>query len=310
VRGIVRDLKLFSRVEQHRPRPVDVRAAIEAAAGMATNEVRHRARLVLDLAPVMPVWGDEGRLAQLFLNLLVNAAQAIPEGAAHEHEIRVTARLAEGDWAGIEVTDTGKGIAPEHVAKIFDPFFTTKPEGVGTGLGLSICQGIVSDLGGRMEVTSAPGKGTTFRVMLPPSSLAATATRPPPEPARGVAKPKRGSVLAIDDEPLILRVIASLLATEHDVVCEPRADGALDRIRRGERFDAILCDLMMPDVTGMDLYAALLEIAPKQAQLVIFLTGGAFTARARAFLDRVPNATIEKPFDAASLLSRVRQIVG
>jgi CheY-like chemotaxis protein len=119
----------------------------------------------------------------------------------------------------------------------------------------------------------------------------------------------RRCVLVIDDEPLILKIVASILGSEHNVTCESRADVALDRIRRGERYDAILCDLMMPQLTGMDLYDALIEIAPRQARSMLFVTGGAFTARGREFLDRVPNATIEKPFAAAALVSRVRAIV-
>jgi CheY-like chemotaxis protein len=133
-----------------------------------------------------------------------------------------------------------------------------------------------------------------------------------PLPSAGAesARAIRRSVLVIDDEPLILKIVASILAPYHDVTCESRADVALDRIRQGERYDAILCDLMMPQLTGMDLYDALVEIAPKQAQAMLFVTGGAFTARGRAFLNRVPNATIEKPFGAAALLSRVQTVIG
>jgi CheY-like chemotaxis protein len=140
------------------------------------------------------------------------------------------------------------------------------------------------------------------------ASVCDAGEEPVPESgAQGVRR--RRCVLVIDDEPLILRIVASILGADHDITCESRADLALDRIRRGERYDAILCDLMMPQLTGMDLYDALIEIAPKQARCMLFVTGGAFTARGRAFIDRVPNATIEKPFGAAALLSRVREIV-
>jgi len=120
---------------------------------------------------------------------------------------------------------------------------------------------------------------------------------------------RRPSVLVVDDEPLIVKIVASLLAPEHDVTCEPRAEAALERIRGGQRFDAILCDLMMPHLSGMDLYASLLEIAPDQARVMVFVTGGAFTARGREFLDRVPNRTIEKPFNSAGLIARVREVI-
>jgi PAS domain S-box-containing protein len=308
VRGIVRDLKVFSRVDERRPSALDVRASIQAALSLAANEIRHRARLALDLSPVPPVSAEEGRLGQLFLNLIVNAAQAIAEGAAEKNEIRVTTRHQADDLVRVEVSDTGAGIPSELLGRIFDPFFTTKPVGVGTGLGLAICHAIVADLGGRIEVESAPGEGTTFRVLLPPASRAVDASSLAPPAGRPAAK--RGAILVVDDEPLILKTIAPLLAPEHDVVCESRADVALERIRAGQRFDAILCDLMMPEMTGIDLHSALLEIAPAQAQAMLFLTGGAFTARGRAFLERVSNPTLEKPFDAAVLLQRVRQLVG
>jgi len=119
----------------------------------------------------------------------------------------------------------------------------------------------------------------------------------------------RATVLVIDDEPLILKAISNILSNEHQVVCEPSSVAALDRFRRGERFDIVLCDLMMPQVTGIDVYDVLAEIAPKQAQKMLFLTGGAFTARAQAFVERMPHVMIEKPFSHATLIARVRQMV-
>jgi len=115
--------------------------------------------------------------------------------------------------------------------------------------------------------------------------------------------------LVVDDEPLILKIVSTILAPEIDVIAESRAEAALARIRAGERFAVILCDLMMPGITGMDLHDALLEIAPDQARVMVFVTGGAFTSRAREFLDRVSNSTIDKPFNSACLLARVREVI-
>ena len=308
VRTIVRDLKFFSRVQEDKPTTVDVSTSIEAAVGIAHSQIRHRARLVMDLAPVPAVLADPGRLAQLFLNLIINAAQAIADGAAERNEIRIVTRREDDGWVRVEVQDTGVGIPRGDLPKIFDPFFTTKAVGVGTGLGLSIVHAIVTSIGGRIAVDSAPGEGSTFRVLLPPAP-AGLQPKPPAAPEPTTAG-RRGTVLIIDDEPLILKVVTSLLSHEHEVTCETRAADALERIRRGERFDVILCDLMMPDVTGMDVYDGLLAAVPQQAEAMLFLTGGAFTSRAQQFLERVPNRTLDKPFDASVLRSRVRELVG
>jgi two-component system, NtrC family, sensor kinase len=120
----------------------------------------------------------------------------------------------------------------------------------------------------------------------------------------------RATVLVIDDEPFILKAISNILSADYDVTCEPSSAAALDRFRKGERFDLVLCDLMMPNVTGIDVYDALLEIAPKQARAMLFLTGGAFTARTQAFVERMPHSMIEKPFSHATLLARVREVLG
>ena len=137
VRQIVRDLLTFSQGNVEQRGMADVRGIVESATQMAWHEIRHRARLVKSLAEVPPVDANEARLGQVFLNLLVNAAQAIPEGQADRHEIRVGTRTDDHGNAVVEVSDTGTGILPENIPRIFDPFFTTKGE-TGTGLGLSI----------------------------------------------------------------------------------------------------------------------------------------------------------------------------
>jgi PAS domain S-box-containing protein len=166
VRRIVEDLRVFARPREQ-VGPVDVRRVFELAIKIAAGQIRHRARLVKDYADLPPVQADESRLSQVVLNLLVNAAQAIPEGRPSENEIRLVTRRHAADRVAIEVSDTGCGIPPELKDRIFEPFFTTKQVGVGTGLGLSICHGIVRSMGGEITVESEMGKGSTFRVLLP-----------------------------------------------------------------------------------------------------------------------------------------------
>ncbi|MCC6524418.1 MAG: PAS domain S-box protein [Polyangiaceae bacterium] len=166
VRQVVRDLHVFARAEERLLGPVDIRQVLDTTVRLAECETRHRARVRCDYAGGSLVQGDEARLGQVFLNLIVNAAQAIEAGDPDGNEIRVATRAVPPDRLAVEVSDTGRGIARADRARLFSPFFTTKPPGVGLGLGLAISHRIVSSLGGQIEVESEPGRGTTFRVLL------------------------------------------------------------------------------------------------------------------------------------------------
>jgi signal transduction histidine kinase len=301
VRIIVRDLKTFSRGDDETIGSVDLRRVVEAALNMVKNEIRHRARLVKDYGPTPAVKVNEARLGQVVLNLLLNAAQAIPEGDASHNEIRiVTAVLAE--HVSLEVHDTGSGMPPEVVARIFDPFYTTKPVGFGTGLGLSICHGIVAAFGGHIQVESRPGRGSTFRVLLPVA--AEVGEQAPPSIPLGAVP--RARVLAIDDDALIVNVLKRVLGSCCDLEAVTSVRAARTLLAERE-FDVILCDLMMPETTGMDFHEELMASSPRQAESMIFLTGGTFTSRAQAFLDGIPNLRLEKPFDPQQLRDIVRE---
>jgi signal transduction histidine kinase len=305
MRDIVRDVKLFSRPQDQKTGAVDVLRVIDSSGRMAWNEIRHRARLVKDYQPVPLVNANESRLGQVLLNLIVNAAQAMPEGHADRNELRVATRTKDDGRAVVEISDTGLGIQKEHLERIFDPFFTTKPVGVGTGLGLAICHRIVSELGGLIEVESEVGKGTLFRLVLQAArdsqSVKATTVRP--------TTGHKVRVLVVDDEPAMGRALQRTLRDHMEVVALTSGKEAIKRIAAGERFDAILSDVMMPEVTGMELYERLAALAPDQAQRMIFVTGGAFTTAAREFLDRVANPRIEKPVEATNLLAIVAGLV-
>jgi signal transduction histidine kinase len=302
VRHIVRDLKIFSRSEEDKTSAVDVRRVIESSLRMAWSEIRHRARLVKEYGDVPPVEGNEGRLGQVFLNLIVNAAQAMPEGRADKNEIRIVTKQDDHGRVLVEVRDTGSGIPDSDISRIFDPFFTTKPVGIGTGLGLAICHRIVTALGGRLVVESQVGKGSVFRTILPPAKGDAAEV---PQPPAAIVPGRRGRILVVDDEPMLGAAVRRMLSAEHEVLAVTSARDAIGRVSKGERFDIILCDLMMPEVTGMDLHAELLRLVPEQAEKVVFMTGGAFTSRAREFLDQVRNPRVEKPFDVGGLRALV-----
>jgi two-component system, NtrC family, sensor kinase len=166
VRFIVQDLKVLSRAEDASPGRVDLASVVRSAGRMASHELAHRARLVEDCEGVPAVLGNPARLGQVFLNLIINAAQAMPQEPGRDNEIRVVARQEAPEYVTVEVSDTGRGIDPEHLGRIFEPFFTTKPTGQGTGLGLSVCRDILTAYGGSISVRSELGRGTTFRILL------------------------------------------------------------------------------------------------------------------------------------------------
>ncbi|MEO8845466.1 MAG: response regulator [Kofleriaceae bacterium] len=298
VRDIVRDLKLFSRSDEETGGEVDVEHVMESSVRMVWNEIRHRATLVRDYHVTPKVYANESRLGQVFLNLVVNAAQAIPEGRASQNEIRIGIGVAPDGRVRVSVTDTGCGMTPELVAKIFTPFFTTKPIGVGTGLGLAICHQLVVAAGGEITVESTAGVGTTFAVLLPPShsvERVESVVRP------AVRDPRRRKILVIDDELLVATTFRRALGRDHDVTMLTDPRHALRLIEGGERFDLVICDLMMPDMTGMDLHAELVARVPEMARRMVFITGGAFTEQAREFLDTHKNPSLEKPIDLEGL---------
>jgi PAS domain S-box-containing protein len=306
VRGIVQGLRQFAQPDRGEERcPVDVKAEIEAAVGMARNEIAHRAQLRLEVPDGLPaVRAARHEMGQVFVNLLVNAAQAIPEGHAAENQVRVTAR-AEGERVIVEVRDTGAGIPQADLPHVFDPFFTTKPVGAGTGLGLSVCHGIVTAAGGTIEVESPPGRGTTFRVSLP--AITPQAPRERPRAAAPAPGGKRGRVLVVDDEALVGKSLARLLSA-HEVTVLTSPLEVLKRAAAGERWDVVLCDLMMPEMSGMDLEERLSAEAPEVVEHIVYLTGGAFTERSRAFLE-AGRPHLEKPVDPADLRARVAERV-
>jgi signal transduction histidine kinase len=305
IRAIAGDLRVFSRTDDNDPGPVELRLVLESSINMAWNQIRHRARLTRDFQDVPPITGKENRLGQVFLNLLINAAHAIPEGDASQHEVHVRLCLI-GAEVRIEVSDSGLGITPEVREHLFQPFFTTKPREMGTGLGLSICQRIVRDAGGEISVHARPSGGTMFRVSLPAGSPARSTTAPAPS---GRPATRRGRVLVIDDEPAIVNLIERLLRGEHDTVGIVGARSALQCLHMDRGFDVVFCDLMMPDMSGVEFYAELERTAPQLVERVVFLTGGAFTPASRQFLARVANPRLHKPFDAKVLRATVADLM-
>ncbi len=307
VRDIVRDLETFSKSSATAPTEVDLTQAVTRALDMARNETRFRARVVTDLqAP--SIVADTTKLTQVVLNLVVNAAHAIPEGDVASNTIEIHTWEEQG-YVHITVSDTGEGIEPELLPKLFEPFFTTKQVGTGSGLGLSICDNIVSAMGGDIQVQSTRGVGTRIQVRLPKVEPG-TAQVAPPAAAAPAAPLRRGRIMIVDDEPQVGRSLRRLAERSHDVLLCTSGREAIALLENDQRFDLILSDLMMPEVTGMDLHDWVGRHHPALARRMVFMTGGAFTPRAAAFMERTEAPTLLKPFGHAEFNAVLAELVG
>ena len=307
IRDVVKDLQRLSRQSEVGRETFSLNDLLDESLAMARNQIEHRARLRKLYGEVHSVFGDRSALGQVLLNLLLNAVQAMPEGHADSNEITLRTYL-QGATVIVEVGDTGAGISPQVLPHIFDPFFTTKPIGEGTGLGLAVSCRIVTDHGGRIDVESEVGRGSVFRVALP----IARAVMPETPPARGPQAERavaRARILVIDDFPAFGRTISRVLS-EHDVRVVARADDAFALLEANERFDLVLCDLLMPESGGPAVFERMKAEWPQLAPNLIFMTGGAFTPESRAFLEQSPQPILTKPFSPDELRAAIRLLRG
>jgi PAS domain S-box-containing protein len=305
VRDVVKDLRTFARVDDRDVQAVAPNGVIEEALRLADKQLRFRARVESQLGEVPNVMVNASQLGQVLVNLLVNAAHAIDEGKPEENLIRVTSRTRDGQ-VEIEVSDTGRGIPPENLDRLFDPFFSTKTGSDGMGLGLAICHRLVNAAGGRIDVTSTVGEGSRFVVIL---AAHTDAVPLPPKPVEPPAAAVGARVLIIDDEPAVRRVLARLLQKNCDVVAVGSAEEALQLLGEDDAFDVLLCDLMMPVMSGMDFAERLKELGSELQNRVVFMTGGAFTPKANEFLSKTRFPALHKPFDPGRVAGAVQSVV-
>ena len=305
VSRLVLDIKSMARQGDTTAAACDLQRAIEVAVKMTASSVRHSSRVRTILAETPPVQATDGALVQVITNLLINAAQAIGDGNADANEITVATYTDADGWACLEVRDTGPGIAVDALPRVFDPFFTTKRAGAGMGLGLSTSHSIVAGFGGRLSAENYPAGGALFRMQLPPVSRIVLAS-----PAASLRVPaRRARVLVVDDEPSVAAAIERMLRGHHDVRAVTEGRAALALLGAGEAYDLILCDLMMPTISGVDLYRATAAISAEQASRFVFMTGGAFTTASQEFLAQVECVHITKPFSVERIRSLVAKSV-
>jgi PAS domain S-box-containing protein len=318
--ALTRQLLAYSRTQQAEPRVLNLNEVIDGLADLLGRTLGGRIELVLDLDPGLGrVLADYGQLEQVLVNLVVNARDAMPDGG------RLTIRTADaqvgdpdlagapcgqpGRFARLDIRDTGGGMPPEVVSRLFEPFFTTKPSGQGAGLGLATVQGIIRRAGGRLEVSSAPGRGTTMTVLLPVTEAAAVC---PGRAANGSPQPLRGSgelVLVVEDEASIREATRRVLAGHgYRVLTAACGEEALAiAAREPEPVDVLLTDVMMPNMLGTEVADRLRGMQP--GLRVLFMSGYAQGLLSAQGAEQPRMELIEKPFTHPELLAKVREVL-
>jgi CheY-like chemotaxis protein len=251
------------------------------------------------------VWASEGELEQSFLGLLLYVARSLPENASGGREIRLWVGTGTAGESVVTVSDDGLSLDDDEKARLFDPFAS----GDAAGLGLAMCYAIFTSLDGRIDVEVGPNGGTVFRVTFPPATGPNITDARKPNSVRSTLPPSissgRARVLVIDDDPGVGSTLRAMLEAHHEVRSVEQAREGLRLLLGPDEFDVVFCDLIMPEVSGMDVYCALELHSTDRAARLVFMTGGVFTPEAERFLASVPNRRIEKPFS----LARVEQIL-
>jgi signal transduction histidine kinase len=307
VEQIVGDMRTFSRQESEVVGPVNVEAVVRSALDMVRYDLRCRAEVVQHFEPGLPdALASEPRLVQVMLNLLVNALQSFTDADPSRNTVRVEAWKSGDGRLMIEVSDNGVGIAAPYLPRVFTPFFTTKASSGGTGLGLSMCRSIIVRMQGEIRVESQLGRGTRFIILLPAANMDDVQHRPAPsntEHSAGSGPKRVGRILVIDNEPAILSLVQEVLK-DHQVTVAGTGQEAIAHLWETE-YDLILCDLMMPGLSGIDVYQQTVRQKPALAEKFIFVTGGSLHAPAQEFLAEREQPWVKKPFRAAELRALV-----
>lgn len=309
VQNIVKDLRSFSRSDGETMLPVNLHRVIEAASAMAQPELAG-VMLVKQVPVGVYARGIAPKMEQVVLNLLTNAAHAL-DAAPEPRDITVQVHAVASGRVLMTIRDTGPGIPDELKEKVFDPFFTTKPRGKGTGLGLPICRSIIDSFGGRIWFSDGPNGGAQVNIELVATSAPAEpvhdASIPAPSSSSSRPQASKARVLIIDDERPVATMLARFLESTYDVTLATLPEEAL-RLLSECRFDVILCDVMMPGMSGIELYKFVQERDPGSEQRMVFMTGGGLHPEVYAFLRDAERPKLEKPFDIQELKRVLQQV--
>jgi PAS domain S-box-containing protein len=308
VSEIVKRLLAFARRDKAERDYVSINEILETtirlrAYEMETGNIKLKTYLDPDLPNTIAA---SGQLQQVFLNLIINAEDEMKQAYGKGNLSIRTERIDNN--IRVSFKDDGPGIPKENLDRIFEPFFTTKKAGEGTGLGLSVCYGIITDHNGRIYAESEKGKGATFIVELPIVSEESQLALAEPE-AEEPEKVTGAKILVVDDELGVRKFLSRLLVEEgYDVDTVDNAGDALERIEK-ERYNLILLDIKMPDMSGIELYQRIRKIARSLTKRVVFITGDAMAADTKSFLSRSKASYISKPFDTKQLKKEINRIL-
>jgi CheY-like chemotaxis protein/anti-sigma regulatory factor (Ser/Thr protein kinase) len=303
---IVRGLMGISR-GQVRRETASLKSVVDTAIKMARAPFDSSVQFVVEGDEWPDVQIEESKLVQVLLNLLINAAQA-SAGGEQASTIRVRCERRDQEvW--LQVLDEGCGIAPEVLGRIFDPLYSTKDVGEGTGLGLFVSKGIVELSGGRLIAESEAGVGTTLSVVLMEAPAVSQGGKATAMTASSMSEtlPKGLSLYIIDDEALVTRALVRMLRGT-SVLTEKDSRLALEHLREGADYDVIICDLMMPGLSGVELYRRIQEQRPELATRFLFLTGGATTSDAEDLLQTPGVSFLYKPVEREELVDQIVRI--
>ncbi len=305
IRAVVESIQNFSRLEEGDEEPTTVARPLESSIRIAKTRLDPDVELQIDIRPTAPVKISAARLGQVFLNLLINAAQAlesVPDDQEEDKRLEVRTREQE-ELVIIEIADNGPGITPEIGRHIFEPFVSTKSDESGTGLGLAICHDIVKSAGGQITVDSEPGKGSIFEVRLPAAAEPATQSIQMYTETQGQ---RPGRILVVDPDPSLSQSLQRVLQTQHEVFAVNTRGEAVELLSGQPRFDVILCDLRLRGGVGIDLFRWIQNNSPRYWDRLVAMTASQLTPRTREFLNGLPNPWVSKPFDIHNL----RAIIG
>jgi PAS domain S-box-containing protein len=306
---IVKRMRSFARTDESTTKRLDLRSVLESVVELIGHEVRHRGKLTSHFEDVPQVIANESKLEQVFLGLLLFAAQVLPDDLPSRPSVRINLAVDERRFAVLEIVCEGCLLDTNTVEKLFDPF-ANHENNPNEGFGLSVCKSLVEQLGGRLTAEPLIGTGLLLRTTIPCVSLSR-----PPETQVTSAPPSsvprlrcgRTKILLIDDDPNVGKALHRLLEGEHDVTCLESPQAALQELLADSNYDLIFCDLMMPVLNGMDLFEVLRYNRPGYERKIVFMTGDVYNPTVAQFLSQVPNQRIEKPFNLQVILRLIHR---